>query len=100
MFGDGVVVHAGGRGDDDLKLVAGLGVDGVEADAGAGQDPQAEEGVQDVAGVGFRAGDDGAAALGFADECVRVPVVECAVDRLDGESGFLEESDVRTFVCG
>lgn len=98
VLGDGVMVHAGRSGDDHAMLVAGGQVDRVEADAGPGDDSQVGTAFDDRAGVRFGAGDDGAAAVEFADQRRLIPVVAVAVAGQDLEPGLLQCRKMRTLV--
>jgi hypothetical protein len=96
VFCDGVVIAAWGGGDDDAAFIAGGEVDGIEADACAGEDFEARAGRDDIRGVGFGAGDDGVVVLDSAGEDGGVPEIEAAVNDDAFMSGISEDLEMGT----
>ena len=98
VFGHGMMVHAGSRGDDDTPLITCPQINGVESDTRPGDHAQIGESIDDVPRVRFRAGDDGAATFEFFDQYLRVPKVDIAPSRQDFEAVLLKNRKVCSFV--
>jgi hypothetical protein len=96
VFCDGVVIAAWSGGDDDAAFIAGGEVDGIEADACAGEDFEASAGGDDIGRVGFGACDDGVVVLDGAGEDAGVPEIEAAVDDDAFVSGISEDLEMGT----